>query len=511
MSAGHFDIIVIGSGAGGGTLLQRLAPTGKRILVLERGGFLPREKRNWDVKAVALEGVYDAAERWLDADGRPFAPGVKYAVGGNTKVWGAATLRMRPSDFGVVRHAGGLSPAWPISYDELEPYYTEAERLWQVRGQRGADPTEGPASAPYPHAPVQHEPRVERLLRDFERAGTRAWPLPLAIQRSDGDPHSACIRCDTCDGFPCLVRGKSDAETICVVPALAHPNVTLWTGARATRLETDASGRSVTGVHFERDGVAELVRGDVVVVACGAVNSAALLLRSTSARWPNGLANDTDLVGRHYMCHQNSAVFALSRHENRSTFQKTFGISDWYHASGDWEFPMGLVQPLNRTPALQLEAQPPGIDGASAPYLSAHSLEFWLTSEDLPARDNRVRLDRDGRIVLAYAPNNVLAHARLTQRLAKLLADVEGEGFDPEKHYRATRMPIGVCSHQCGTLRFGDDPAASVLDRDCRAHGVDNLYAVDASCFPSSAAVNPTLTIVANALRVADRLKERIG
>jgi choline dehydrogenase-like flavoprotein len=511
MSIGHFDIIVIGSGAGGGTLLQRLAPTGKRILVLERGDFLPREKRNWDVRAVALEGAYDAAEQWLDADGQPFAPGIKYAVGGNTKVWGAATLRMRPSDFGVVRHAGGISPAWPISYDELEPYYAEAEELWQVRGQRGADPTEGPASTPYAHAPVRHEPRVERLLRDFERAGTRAWPLPLAIQRDDGDPRSACIRCDTCDGFPCLVRGKSDAETICVLPALAHPNVTLVTGARATRLDTDASGCTVTGVHFERDGVAEIARGDVVVVACGAIQSAALLLRSTSARWPNGLANDTGLVGRHYMCHQNSAVFALSRHENHSVLQKTFGISDWYHASDDWEFPMGLVQPLNRTSALQLAAQPPGIDGYSAEHLATHSLEFWLTSEDLPARDNRVRVDRDGRIVLAYTPNNVEAHARLTRRLATLLAAVEGEGFDPDKHYRATRMPIGVCSHQCGTLRFGDDPTASVLDRDCRAHGVDNLYAVDASCFPSSAAVNPTLTILANALRVADRLKERLG
>jgi choline dehydrogenase-like flavoprotein len=358
---------------------------------------------------------------------------------------------------------------------------------------------------------VRHEPRVERLVRDCERAGTRVWPLPLAIERDDGDPRSVCIRCDTCDGFPCLVRGKSDAETICVLPALAHPNVTLLTGARALRLETDAGGGRVTGVRFERDGEVDVARADVVVVACGAVNSAALLLRSTSARWPHGLANDADLVGRHYMCHQNSAVFALSRHENRSTFQKTFAISDWYAGDADWPVPMGLVQPLNRTPALLLEASPPGVEGRSAQDLAAHSLEFWLTSEDLPARENRVRLAADGGVVLAYEPNNVEAHARLVRRLATLLARVEGDGFDPEKHYRAARMPIEVCSHQCGTLRFGDDPATSVLDRDCRAHGVDNLYAVDASCFPSSAGVNPTLTIVANALRVADRLKERLA
>jgi choline dehydrogenase-like flavoprotein len=511
MTRDRYDVIVIGTGAGGGSLLERLAPTGKRILALERGGFLPREKRNWDVRAVQLDGCYDPGERWFDAAGQPFAPGVKFAVGGNTKVWGAATLRMRPSDFGTVRHAGGVSPPWPIGYDELEPYYVEAEHLWRVRGLRGADPTEGPASAPFAHAPVRHESRVAELVHDFARAGVTAWPLPLALQLDDGDPRSSCIRCDTCDGFPCLVRGKSDAETICVLPALSHPNVTLLTGARATRLDTDATGRSVTAVRFERDGREEIARADVVVVACGAIQSAALLLRSASARWPDGLANESGLVGRNYMCHQNSAVFALSRRENRSLLQKTFAISDWYHAGEDWDFPMGLVQPLNRTPALVLEAQPPGVEGYSAAYLATHSLEFWLTSEDLPARDNRVRLDAQGRIVLAYAPNNTDAHERLTARLAALLARVEGEGFDPDKHFRATRMPIGVCSHQCGTLRFGDDPAASVLDRDCRAHGVDNLYAVDASFFPSSAAVNPTLTILANALRVADRLKERLG
>lgn len=507
----HYDVIVIGSGAGGGSVLERLAPTGKRILALERGAFLPREKRNWDVRAVGIENCYGPNETWRDRAGQPFQPGVKYAVGGNTKVWGAATLRMRPSDFREVRHAGGVSPAWPISYDELEPWYTQAEHLWRVRGRRGADPSEGPASAPYAHAPIPHEPRVEELLADFAKAGVHSFPLPLALQRDEGDPASACIRCDTCDGFPCLVGGKSDAETICVRPALAHPNVTLLTGARVLRLDTDAAGHRVTDVLAEIDGRVERFRGDLVVVAAGAVQSAALFLRSTSARWPNGLANDAGLVGTHYMCHQNAAVFALSRRENHSVLQKTFAITDWYHVGRDVDHPLGLVQPLNRSSALQLEANPPGVEGHPPEYLATHSLEFWLTSEDLPARENRVRLDADGGIVLDYEPNNRAALGGLARHLAAALARVEGDGFDPEKQFRLSRMPVSVCSHQCGTLRMGDDPMLSVLDRHCRARGIDNLYVADAAPFPSSAAVNPTLTILANAMRVADHLIARLA
>ena len=510
--AEHWDVVVIGSGAGGGTVAHRLAPSGKRILILERGEALPREKDNWNPLAVQVDRRYDPRETWADGTGSRFVPGVKYFVGGNTKVWGAATLRLRPSDFGVVRHAGGLSPRWPITYDELEPYYVQAEHLWRVRGARGVDATEGPASQPYRHAPIRHEARVAQLLDDLERrAGVKAWPLPLALMldesRADAD---ACIRCDTCDGFPCLVRGKADAQVICVEPALRYRNVELRTGARVTRLVTSPSGRDVAEVRVERDGVEETYRADVVVVACGAVNSAALMLRSANDRHPDGLGNRSGHLGRHYMAHQNSAVFALSRVENRSVLQKTFAISDFYHAGDGEEFPLGLIQPLNRTPAALLEHAPPGIDGHDAAYLASHSLEFWLTTEDLPLAENRVRLDSDGGIVLEYTPNNVEPHQRLTERLAAILARVEGDGFSPERHYRAQRMPLPVCSHQCGTMRFGDDPRESVLDQDCRMHEVGNVYVADASFFPSSGAVNPTLTIVANALRVADRVLERL-
>ncbi|MEW6272702.1 MAG: GMC family oxidoreductase [Thermodesulfobacteriota bacterium] len=507
----HYDVIVIGSGAGGGTIAHRLAPSGKRILILERGDYLPREKDNWDARAVQLDGKYEPRETWLDGAGKPFRPGVKYFVGGNTKVWGAATLRLRPEDFGEVRHQGGISPAWPVGYDELEPYYVEAEHLWRVRGERGADPTEGPASAPYRHAPVRHEPRIQQLVRDLERAGTRPWSLPLALMIDDQQPRSgACLRCDTCDGFPCLVRGKADAQVICVEPALRHRNVSLLTGARVTGLGTSASGREVRTVHVERDGVPETYSADVVVVACGAINSTALLLRSASDRHPAGLGNSSGLLGRNYMAHQNSAVFVLSRQENRSVLQKTFALSDYYHASRETPFPLGLIQPLNRTPALLLEAAPP-LAGHAPDHLATHSLEFWITTEDLPRPENRVRLGPDGGIVVEYAPNNVEPHRALTAKLASLMARIEGEGFSPERHFSAQRMPVNVCSHQCGTMRFGDDPRQSVLDRDCRLHDVDNVYVADASFFPSSGAVNPTLTIIANAMRVGDRLRERLG
>jgi choline dehydrogenase-like flavoprotein len=507
----HWDVIVVGSGAGGGTLVHRLAPSGKRILLLERGEYLPREKENWDVRAVQQDGRYDPNETWYDKGGQAFKPGVKYAVGGNTKVWGAATLRMRPSDFGEVRHAGGLSPAWPVAYEEIEPYYAEAEHLWRVRGTRGAEPSEGPASRPYRYPAIRHEARVRELVSDFGRAGVHASPLPLGLLLDDERPErDACIRCDTCDGFPCLVKGKADAQTICVEPALAHPNVTLLTGARVTRLETDPSGRSVRAVQVERGGRLETHSADVVVLACGAINSAAVLLRSTSARHPDGLANGSGQLGRNYMCHQNSAVFALSRRPNHSVLQKTFAIFDFYHRSDDFEFPLGLIQPLNRTPALLLQQAPP-VAGHSAEHLATHSFEFWVTSEDLPAESNRVRLGSDGRIVLEYEANNTEAHARLVRKTAEVFGATEGAGFDPDRHFHAERMPVRVCSHQCGTARFGEDSRTSVLDRNCRAHELDNLYVVDASFFPSASAVNPTLTIIANALRVGDHLRKRLG
>jgi choline dehydrogenase-like flavoprotein len=511
---GRWDVIIIGTGAGGGTLAHRLAPSGKRILLLERGDYVPREKANWDSHAVVVENRYHVKEAWRDRDGREFHPGTHYFVGGNTKFYGAALIRMRQQDFGQVRHHGGVSPAWPISYADLEPYYTEAEHLYRVHGLRGSDPTEPPASAPYLHPPVSHEPRIQQLVDDLRRLGHRPFHMPVGIMLDEERPRqSRCIRCDTCDGFPCLVDAKADAQVVCVDPALAHPNVTLVTGAYVARLETSPSGREVTRVHVARNGTTETYAGGIVVVSCGAVNSAALLLRSASEAHPRGLANASDVVGRHYMCHLNSMLLAVSRDPNPTAFQKTWGLNDFYVPTPEWDYPMGHISMIGKTDASILRAGAPRIvPGMTLEVMAAHTLSFWLTSEDLPSPENRVTVGRDGTITLAYTPNNEEGHRRLVAKLKEMLKEIRcHDHLVPLQAYIPARIPLAGVAHQNGTVRFGRDPKTSALDVHCRAHDVDNLYVVDGSFFPSSSAVNPALTIMANALRVGDHLRERLG
>ena len=338
----RYDVIIIGTGAGGGTLAHQLAPTGARILLLERGGFLPRERDNWSSEAVFVANKYKAPETWRDRDGGAFRPGIHYCVGGNTKFYGAVLLRMRERDFGAVRHEDGVSPAWPLSYADFRPYYRRAEALYHVHGLRGADPTEPPESEPYPHPPVTHEPRVQELADDLSRAGLHPFPLPIGIRLDESRPrNSACIRCDACDGFPCLLDAKADAHVTCVRPALEHRNVDLLCEALVERLETDAAGRTVTQVVVRQGSATRRFRGDVVIVCCGAINSAALLLRSASDRHPQGLGNGSGVVGRHYMFHNNSALLAVSRRPNPTRFQKTLGLNDFYWGDGAWPYPLG--------------------------------------------------------------------------------------------------------------------------------------------------------------------------
>jgi len=518
----HYDIAIIGTGAGGGTLLHALAGRGKRILVLERGDYVPREKANWSTRAVNLEGRYQTKEVWRDREGQPLHPHTNYYVGGNTKFYGAALFRLRREDFGEVKHWGGVSPAWPIGYEDMEPYYTAAERLYHVHGERGVDPTDPPASAAYPHPAVSHEPRLQQLHDDWARLGLRPFHVPLGIMLDERNPRaSRCIRCETCDGHPCLVGAKSDAQVVAVDPALADPNVTLLTNAYVAKLETSASGREVTRLVVKRGDAIKTHSADVVVVSAGAINSAALLLRSASDRHPRGLANGSDMVGRHYMGHVNSVLMAISRCPNPTVFQKTLGLNDFYFGSPEWEYPMGHISFVGKLDADTLRGGAPAIaPGWSLDLMARHSMDFWLTSEDLPDPDNRVTLDREGNIVLAYRPNNETAHHRLTAKLEQLMKQqrkcgVHGhechEGLFSRNLFLGQRIPLAGVAHQNGTARFGRDPRESVLDVNCRAHEVDNLYVVDASFFQSSAAVNPALTIMANALRVADHLKGRLG
>jgi choline dehydrogenase-like flavoprotein len=518
----HFDVIIIGSGAGGGTLAHRLAPSGARVLILERGDYVAREVENWSTRAVNIEGRYATKEEWRDVRGKPLHPHTNYNVGGNTKFYGAALFRLRREDFGELRHHGGISPAWPISYEDLEPYYTEAEHLYEVHGERGADPTEPQASAPYSRPRVSHEPRIQQLHDDFARLGYRPFHVPLGIRLNEGNRRaSPCVRCATCDGHPCLVNAKADAQVMCVDPALEHANVSLVTNAFVRRLETSGSGREITGVIVERGGAIERYTASIVVVACGAINSAALLLRSANEGHPNGLANSSGVVGRHYMGHVNSVLMSISKCPNPTIFQKTLALNDFYFGTPEWQFPMGHISFVGKLDAVTLSAGAPAIaPGWTLDLMAKHSLDFWLTSEDLPDPNNRVMLDRDGNIVLSYKPNNEEAHRRLTAKLKNLMqqqtaCSLHGHdchvGLFARSLFVGQRIPLAGVAHQNGTIRFGHDPATSALDVNCKAHDVDNLYVVDASFFPSSGAVNPALTIMANALRVGDHLLERLG
>jgi choline dehydrogenase-like flavoprotein len=519
---GHYDVIVIGTGAGGGTLAHKLAPTGKRILMLERGGYVPREKNNWSTQAVNVEGRYQTKETWRDGDGKELHPHTNYWVGGNTKFYGAALFRLRQEDFGEIRHHGGLSPAWPIGYDDLEPYYSQAEHMYHVHGRRGEDPTEPHARCPFPHPPVSHEPRMQALSDDFARLGLKPFHTPLGIMLDEGNPHaSKCIRCNTCDGFPCLVGSKSDAQVVAVDPALQFPNVSLLTGAFVERLETSPSGHEVTKVVVKRNGQREEYSGSIVVVSAGAINSAALLLRSANTRHPRGLANGSDVVGRHYMGHVNSVLMAVSKCPNPTVFQKTLSVNDFYFGSDDWPYPMGHISFVGKLDGTTLKAGAPAIaPGFTLDLMASHSLDFWMTSEDLPDPENRVTLDGNGNIVLSYRPNNEEGHQRLTAKLKHLVRNQSActlhghechQGLFARSLFVGQRIPLAGVAHQNGTIRFGRDPKTSALDTNCKAHEVDNLYVVDASFFPSSGAVNPALTIMANALRVGDHLIGRMS
>ena len=514
----RFDIIIVGSGAGGGTLARQLAPSGKSILILERGDWLKREAKNWDVSAVFEQNRYVSADTWYDRNGQPFQPQVHYFVGGASKMFGAALYRLRQQDFGELRHYDGISPAWPIPYEELEPYYAKAERMYHVHGLRGRDPTEPPASGPYPCLPVSNEPRIQQLFDDLTAAGYHPFPAPCAVMMDERNmAYSTCIRCQTCDGFPCLVHAKSDAEVVAVRPALEFPNVTLLRNATALKLETDATGTAVTGVVAEVGGEEEVFRGDIVVVSCGAANTAKLLLMSANDKHPNGLANGSDQVGRNYVFHNSQAVLAISREPNPTIFQKTLALNDFYFGMDGFDYPMGNIQMIGKSLGPMYRGEKP-LETALLPMgvldkLADHTVDFWLTTEDLPDPENRVTVDKSGNLTLSYTPNNQVPRQKLYDKLKSMLnhLGMHPDHLIPRNIYMKTEIPIAGCAHQAGTCRFGTDPKTSVLDVNCKAHELDNLYVVDTSFFVSIGAVNPSLTAIANAIRVGDHLLQRLA
>jgi choline dehydrogenase-like flavoprotein len=518
MTTSHYDVIIIGTGAGGGTLAYHLAPTGKKILILERGSFLPREKANWNTVEVVQKERYHTNEVWYDQKGNAINPGTSYFVGGNTKVYGGALFRWREKDFERVIHKGGISPEWSLKYRDFEPYYTQAEKLYQVHGQRGLDPTEPTTDEDYPYPAIAHEPRIQEIHDSLKTKGYHPFYLPLAIKLNEVNRRlSACIRCNTCDGFPCLVDGKADADVSCIRPAEQYDNVTLITEAKVKRLHTNPSGREIIAVEAEINREIHLFSSDIVVVSCGAINSAALLLRSANDRHPYGLANSSGQVGRNLMKHQNGAIIGVSLKPNLTEFQKTLAINDFYWGDADFDYPMGHVQLLGKVNADMIAQESPSVLGLSFQEKNAfeaiatHSVDWWLTAEDLPDPNNRVTLRGDS-IQLNYTENNTEAYSRVVNRWTQVLKMIGyGERIIPVSFYFRKKLPLQGVAHQCGTCRFGEDPKTSVLDINCRTHDIDNLYVVDGSFFRSSAAVNPTLTIIANALRVGDRLIERMA
>ena len=487
------DVVVIGSGMGGGTTALALARRGVDVLVLERGQRLPREPQNWSPRDVFIGRRYKPDETWLDRRDRAFTPGVHYVVGGNTKVYGASLPRFRESDFEEVRHTEGISPAWPFRYADLEPYYGEAERIYSVHGVTGEDPTEPWRSTAYPYPAVPHDPYVAALASRLRAAGVHPSSTSMGI---DLRPGGRCVVCPTCDGFPCRVGAKSDAETCAIDPALATGHARMSTGIQVRRIETDPGGRRVTHVLAAGPDGEAVVTGRRFVLSAGAVNSAALLLASASARHPGGLANSSGLVGRNFMMHNNAHIAAVDLNlPNGAVFQKTLAVTDWYEDGGGG-YPLGSLQLIGKVQGVMMKSWATRVPLALLDHIAHRSVEWLVMAEDLPHPGNRVTIAPDGRIRTSRIARNVRQHRILHRRARKLMRSA---GYD----FVATqRFDISMNSHQCGTVVAGADPRMSVLDPWCRVHDLENLWVVDAGFFPSSGAMNPALTIAAQALRV---------
>lgn len=487
------DVVIIGSGMGGGTTAWALAKSGLDVLVVERGQRLPVEPQNRSPRAVFIERRYKPDTTWYDKDGKPFKPGVHYVVGGSTKVYGASLPRFRTMDFDAVEHREGTSPAWPFSYADLEPYYGQAEALYNVHGSTGEDPSEPWRSSEFPYAALGNDPYVADMAHRLRQAGVHPSSNAMGV---DLRPGGRCIRCATCDGFACDLQAKSDAETCALDPALAQGSVRLVTGIRIDRLITDRTGTTVSEAVGQGPSGEVRIRAGKFVVAAGSVNSAALLLASASDQHPRGLANGSDQVGRNFMMHNNAHIAAIDfNRPNTSVFQKTLSINDWYADGGDG-FPLGTLQLIGKVQGIMMKSWATKMPLSALNRIASHSVEWLVMAEDLPSPDNRVTIDASGRITTARTAIGMSTHRRLHRRAKKLM---RAAGYDV---VATQNFDISMNSHQCGTAVMGLDPSTSVLDPYCRAHDVENLWVIDGSFFPSSAAMNPALTIAAQALRV---------
>ncbi len=496
------DIVIMGSGPGGSALAYSLKGSGADVLVIERGGYLPKEKENWDAAAVFGDGRYKTTELWRDTvNERMYRPGNHYWVGGQTKMYGANLQRFREEDFGEIQHHGGRAPAWPISYDDIEAFYTEAEKIYSLRGRAGIDPTEPYRSTPFPFPPIPNEAAISSLVRGLESQGLKPHPLEMAI-RWEGKSCNSDTPCTGCDGFPCFAGGKFDAESQCLRPALESPNVRLLTNTVVQRLHTSSSGENILSAEAIHDGEALTITGSIFVLACGAANSPAVLLRSQGKSWPNGIGNRNDQVGRNYMLQNQSALMAVNPFEKSSlTMQKTIGLHDFLFSAPGFPFPAGAIQTLGKLTGMMIQTDKPYLPHWLLNSLAERSIDWWMSSEELPDPENRVGINEQGGIEITWRPNNEEAHRVLIKQTKKMMRDA---GYPIAFH---RRFGIEANAHQCGTLRMGDEPINSVCDPNGLVFGTENLFVSDASLFPSSTSMAPTLTITALSLRLGQQLQ----
>ncbi|MEO5583512.1 MAG: GMC family oxidoreductase [Saprospiraceae bacterium] len=512
-----YDIIIIGTGAGGATLAYKLAPSGKKILILERGEFLPKEIENWNPREVYTKGRYRTNEKWKDKAGNLFAPFTHYWVGGNTKMYGAALLRLREIDFKAREHFDGISPAWDLLYKDFEPWYGEAEHLYSVHGIKGTDPTEPPSSTSFPFPSLPVEESIQEIWTDMEKVGLRPSTIPIGVRlpqdKSDskGNQHLSLF-----DGYPDPTEAKADAHVVSIQAALKYENVHILTGRKVEKLITTTDGKRVTSLSTIYNNTEEIYEADTIIVSAGAINSAALLLKSRNQLHPQGLGNSSGLLGKNLMLHNNGTIVAISPRKNTAIFQKSILLTDFYHGSDETNYPLGSVQLMGKTDpdTLKEEIEELHLNGIhknqygeiDLDYYTNHSVDFFITAEDLPRSTNQVIYD-NGHIQLDYTPNNLKAYQGLKAKLIDILDQIGMKhSHSKDTVYAGFKLGVSGVSHQSGTCKFGADPSTSVLDLNCKMHDLDNVYVVDTSFFPSSGAVNPALTAMANALRIGAHL-----
>ena len=498
----HYDVIVIGSGAAGGTLAGQLVAAGKRVLLLERGGRLALADQNVADVDLFRKDRYHPGEQWFGPDGDPFFPQTVYALGGNTKIWGGVLERMREQEFAGLAFQEGTAPDWGLRYGDLEPYYTRAEQLFRVHGEAGVDPSEPPRQVGYAHQPRPIEPFMQELKAALERQGTRPYHLPQTWSESSVDP-------------------TGDSELFGIDPAAASAGFALRDRARVRRLHVNPSGTEVRGVEAEIEGTTWLFRSDVVVLAAGAINSAEILLRSATEHHSRGLCNGSDQVGRNLMKPQLTSVIQLAAEPNSGRYGRSLGITDYYWGDKNVSFPLGSIASGGGVLQDALFAESPPVlslvtrllPNFGLEQLAARSVAWWAMSAVLPDPHNRITL-RGNQLQINYLPNNREAHDRLVYRWIDTLKQVEADPachvVKPAPTHPRGEAPLTVMGSVCGTCRMGSNPATSVVDLDGRTHEINNLFIADASVFPSCPGVGIGLTVIAHALRVAEKVAESL-